>query len=56
MNLLSEQIKKELGPDERILWSGQPRQGVYLRGADIMPVPFSIARAMNNTKWEQIRH
>lgn len=42
MNLPSEPIKKELGPGERILWSGQPRQGIYLRGADIMLVPFSV--------------
>ncbi|WP_439640714.1 PH domain-containing protein [Nevskia sp.] len=42
MNLPSESIKKALGPGERVLWSGQPRQGVYLRSADIMFVPFSV--------------
>jgi hypothetical protein len=42
MNFPSEQIERELGPGERVLWSGQPRQGVYLCGADIVFIPFSI--------------
>jgi hypothetical protein len=42
MNPPSEQIRKELGPDESVLWSGQPRQGLCFCGVNILSVPFSI--------------
>jgi hypothetical protein len=42
MNLFSESINRELSAGESVLWSGQPRQGVYLRAADILLVPFTI--------------
>jgi len=35
-------IKKELGPSESLLWSGQPRTGLVLRSSDLMMIPFSI--------------
>jgi hypothetical protein len=31
-----------LGPAEHLLWSGQPKQGLFLRPADAAVVPFSI--------------
>lgn len=35
-------IRKEIGKDEQLLWSGQPRQGLVLRANDIVLIPFSL--------------
>jgi hypothetical protein len=35
-------INSELGAGERLLWSGRPRQGLLLRRADVLLVPFSL--------------
>ena len=35
-------IRVHLSPGEQVLWSGQPRQGVMFRPADVFMVPFSL--------------
>jgi len=36
------EIAKELEADERLMWSGAPREGVVLRRGDIVLIPFSV--------------
>ena len=36
------EIKQELDPDERLLWSGKPRKGLAFRGSDAAFIPFSM--------------
>jgi len=42
MNPPSEEIRARLSSGEKVLWSGQPRQGVVVRGADALMIPFSL--------------
>jgi hypothetical protein len=42
MNDISNNFQSELNPGERILWSGQPYQGIVLRSADLFIIPFSL--------------
>jgi hypothetical protein len=36
------QIKAELGSQERLLWTGRPRSGILFRPADALLIPFSL--------------
>ena len=42
MNQPEDEIKKQLAHNENLLWFGQPRQGVFLRGSDALMIPFSF--------------
>ena len=36
------EIRPELEPDERVLWAGQPRQGLRFSWFDLYAVPFGL--------------
>ena len=42
MNAIHREISAEVFPGEKVLWTGQPQQGVVIRGADVFLIPFSL--------------
>jgi hypothetical protein len=38
----TKKLHRELSPGESLLWSGRPKQGIHLRGADAFMIPFSL--------------
>lgn len=53
MMLSIEQVlRPELGCDERLVWSGAPKQGVFFRPSDLVAVPFSLMWGGFAVFWE----
>jgi hypothetical protein len=42
MDLPPQEMTREFGPSEKVLWTGQPKQGAVFRAGDLFAVPFSL--------------
>lgn len=39
---IENELRPNLGSDEKLLWTGRPKKGIVFRSSDIIAVPFSL--------------
>lgn len=49
---LMEKFRYELNIGEKVIWSGQPQQGIILRSSDVFMIPFSLMWGGFAVFWE----
>jgi hypothetical protein len=49
---VQEQLRGEIGPNERLVWSGQPLPGVRFTASDAFIIPFSVVWGGFAFYWE----
>ncbi|MEY4861046.1 MAG: hypothetical protein RL751_579 [Bacteroidota bacterium] len=51
INDLSKALQGHLDPNEKLIWTGQPKKGIVFRTADLFLIPFSLAWCGFATFW-----